>query len=130
MGKLGALLLVVALSLGANSAVAKGPPPPATASASLTQTGIGPCPEAATVTWKNIKALVTRIDYTWFFSGTQAGGTLSNVPPQKTGSDVETGLPPVPAGANFSFTANLYSDLGGTNLVASVVSDPTPDCKV
>jgi hypothetical protein len=125
VGKLGVLLVVALVSLGGTSAFAKGPPPPFTATASLTLTGVGTCPGSATVTWKNIKATVSRIDYT--FSGGYVGGAFFMFGGSKSGSDVQSGFD-VQSGASFSFTAKFYSDHGGTNLVGTATSTNSIAC--
>jgi hypothetical protein len=112
------ILVVVAGAVGTGSAVAKGPPPPFTATAAVTLTGVGDCPGTATVKWKNVRAGVSRIDYAWFFNGVQVDGTFSNFGSTKSGTDVQ-GLT-VQNGATFIFTATVYSDPAGTNVLATL----------
>jgi hypothetical protein len=79
-----------------------------------------------TVTWKNIKAGVGRIDYTYSFNGTVSGGGSDNFGATKTGShtvDVS-----VPSGANLSFTAKVYTDFTGTNLLTTLDSGNSSAC--
>jgi hypothetical protein len=132
MRKVGVLLLVLGALAAAASALAKGPPPPFTATASLADSGVGNCPGTAVVIWKNVKSGVARIDYTWLGSGAQFGGGFGSGTPGKTGSDTEqlTGALGVPNGEAFSFTAKVYSDPFGNDLIATRTSNTTAACNV